>query len=98
MAFAAVTAPALLALSQTKLFQQKDQEFQQKDQIQQVMFAASIPIQAMYLSNLSSTLYLKRNGELQNDAKMMRYYEHISRCYQMISVYRDFFPCPGAVW
>ena len=63
MAFAAVTAPALLALSQTKMFQQKDQ-------IQQVMFAASIPIQAMYLSNLSSTLYLKRNGELQDDANM----------------------------
>jgi len=45
MAFAAVTAPALLALSQTKLFQQKDQEVQLKDQIQQVIFAASIPIQ-----------------------------------------------------
>eukprot|EP00434_Breviolum_minutum_P038114 symbB.v1.2.033799.t1/scaffold4250.1/size42417/4 len=45
MAFAAVTAPALLALMQTKMFQQKDQEFQQKDQIQKVMFAASIPIQ-----------------------------------------------------
>eukprot|EP00434_Breviolum_minutum_P041343 symbB.v1.2.036778.t1/scaffold5271.1/size29093/2 len=45
MAFAAVTAPALLALSQTKLFQQKDQEFQHKDQIQQVLFAASIPVQ-----------------------------------------------------
>ena len=59
MAFAAVTAPALLALSQTKLFQQKDQEVQLKEQIQQVMFAASIPIQAMYLSNLSSTVLEK---------------------------------------
>ena len=63
--------------------------------MRQVMFAASIPVQAMYLSNLSSTLYLKRNGELQNDAKMMRYYEHISRRYQVISVYHDFFHCPG---
>ena len=70
MAFAAVTAPALLALSQTKMFQQKDQEFQHKDQMQEMLFAASIPVQATYLSNLSSTLYLKRNGEVQNDAKM----------------------------
>ena len=63
MAFAAVTAPALLALTQTKMFQQKDQ-------MQQVMFAASIPVQAMYLSqSVKDTVLEKQNGELQNDLK-----------------------------
>ena len=68
MAFAAVTAPALLALSQTKLFQQKDQ-------IQQVLFAASIPVQATYLSNLSSTLYLKG---MDNSKMMQKWWDIMS--------------------
>ena len=35
---------------------------------------------------------------MQKCRTIMRYYEHISRCYQVISVYHDFFPCPGALW